>query len=163
MAARPAIRPVFHPPAAQKSGRPKARPSDAAAIRHLFHIRNGLSKYRPRSLTPGGLAPTLRCRDGINIVTNTQLYLAIGVPFFSLLVVFLMNNRSIDALRSESKNGIDALRSEMREFDARFDRLDTRFDRMDARFDALERDLREFYGTQRHQDKAIERLEAGGK
>ena len=83
-------------------------------------------------------------------MTNTQLYLAIGVPFFSLLVVFLMNNRSIDALRSESKNGIDALRSEMREFSARFDRLDTRFDRMDARFDALERDLREFYGTQRH-------------
>jgi len=73
-------------------------------------------------------------------MTDQQLYFAIGVPFFSLLVVFLMNNRSIDALRTEMRDG---------------------FTRMDSRLDRIERDLREFYGTQRQHEKAIERLEAG--
>ena len=71
-------------------------------------------------------------------MTNAQLYLAIGVPFFSLLVVFLMNNRSIDSLRSEMRDG---------------------FARLDAHLGQIERDLREFYGTQRQHDSRLDAIE----
>ena len=47
-------------------------------------------------------------------MNNTQLYLSIGLPLFTLLLVFIANNRAIDALRSEMKTGSDALRSEMK-------------------------------------------------
>ena len=85
-------------------------------------------------------------------MSNTQLYLAIGVPFFSLLVVFLMNNRSTDAMRSEMREAFGRI-------DTRLDRMDARFDRMDSRFDSLERDLREFYGTQRQHDTRLDAIE----
>ena len=71
-------------------------------------------------------------------MTDAQLYLAIGVPFFSLLVVFLMNNRSIDALRSETRDG---------------------FARIDAHLGQIGRDLREFYGTQRQHDSRLDVME----
>ena len=102
------------------------------------------------------MALVLASRGGSKPMNNTQLYLAIGVPFFSLLVVFFMNNRSIEAMLTEMREGFGRI-------DSRLDRMDARFDRMDSRFDSLERDLREFYGTQRqHYTRlnAIERKQA---
>ena len=78
-------------------------------------------------------------------MTDAQLYLAIGVPFFSLLVVFLMNNRSIDALRSEMRDG--------------FARIDARFVQIDGHLGNIQRDLREFYGTQRQHDNRLDAIE----
>lgn len=78
-------------------------------------------------------------------MTNTQLYLAIGVPFFSLLVVFLLNNRSIDILRAEMREG--------------FAGTNTRMDRIDIRLDHIERDQREFYAVQRQHDTRLEAIE----
>jgi hypothetical protein len=64
------------------------------------------------------------------MLTNAQLYLAIGLPVFSILVVWLgstmMNNRAINALGQR----IDDLRAEMR---TGFDGVNNRLDRLETR------------------------------
>ena len=68
-------------------------------------------------------------------MSSAQFYLAIGLPIFSILLVWLgstvANNRAINALGQR----IDDLRSEMRAgfaaVNARIDRLETRFDRIE--------------------------------
>jgi hypothetical protein len=68
-------------------------------------------------------------------MTNVQFYFAIGVPFFTILVVWLgtaLLNRSafhslnlrIDDLRSEMKAGFDALSQRLERLEARLDRID---------------------------------------
>jgi len=73
------------------------------------------------------------------MMTNVQLYLAIGLPVFSILIVWLgstmMNNRAINAFGQR----IDDLRSEMR---AGFDGVNVRLDRLEARFDRIEDEVR---------------------
>jgi hypothetical protein len=73
------------------------------------------------------------------MMTNVQLYLAIGLPVFSILIVWLgstmMNNRAINALGQR----IDDLRSEMR---AGFDGVNNRLDRLETRFDRVEDEVR---------------------
>ena len=72
-------------------------------------------------------------------MTNVQLYLAIGLPVFSILVVWLgstmMNNRAINALGQR----IDDLRAEMR---TGFDGVNNRLDRLETRFDRIEDEVR---------------------
>lgn len=72
-------------------------------------------------------------------MTNLQLYLAIGLPVFSILVVWLgstmMNNRAINALGQR----IDDLRSEMR---TGFDGVNNRLERLETRFDRIEDEVR---------------------
>ncbi len=72
-------------------------------------------------------------------MTNVQLYLAIGLPVFSILVVWLgstmMNNRAINALGQR----IDDLRAEMR---TGFDGVNNRLDRLGTRFDRIEDEVR---------------------
>jgi hypothetical protein len=73
------------------------------------------------------------------MMTNVQLYLAIGLPVFSILVVWLgstmMNNRAINALGQR----IDDLRAEMR---TGFDGVNNRLDRLETRFDRIEDEVR---------------------
>jgi hypothetical protein len=73
------------------------------------------------------------------MLTNAQLYLAIGLPVFSILVVWLgstmMNNRAINALGQR----IDDLRAEMR---TGFDGVNNRLDRLETRFDRIEDEVR---------------------
>ncbi|MGD0479354.1 MAG: hypothetical protein ABSA42_04230 [Terracidiphilus sp.] len=73
------------------------------------------------------------------MMTNVQLYLAIGLPVFSILVVWLgstmMNNRAISALGQR----IDDLRAEMR---TGFDGVNNRLDRLETRFDRIEDEVR---------------------
>ena len=72
-------------------------------------------------------------------MSNLQPYLAIGLPVFSILVVWLgstmMNNRAINALGRR----IDDLRSEVR---AGFDGVNNRLDRLETRFDRIEDEVR---------------------
>ncbi len=94
-------------------------------------------------------------------MTNTQFYFAIGVPFFTILVVWIggtIANRgaigdlssstraAIDDLRSETRGGINDLRSGLRAgFDSvnrRLDGLESRFDRLEARFDRMDTEIR---------------------
>jgi methyl-accepting chemotaxis protein len=83
------------------------------------------------------------------MMTSAQFYLAIGLPIFSILLVWLgstvANNRAINALGQriddlgqrigDLNQRIDDLRSEMRAgfaaVNARIDRLETRFDRIE--------------------------------
>jgi hypothetical protein len=73
------------------------------------------------------------------MMTNLQLYLAIGLPVFSILVVWLgstmMNNRAINALGQR----IDDLRAETR---AGFEGVNNRMDRLETRFDRVEDEIR---------------------
>lgn len=83
-------------------------------------------------------------------MTNAQFYVAIGVPFFTILMVWLgtsMSNRrsiddlraSIEALRSEMHASIEALRSEMK---MGFDAVNQRLDRVEARMDRIDNEIR---------------------
>jgi hypothetical protein len=84
-------------------------------------------------------------------MTNIQFYFAIGLPIFSILVVWLgsttMNNRAINALGQR----IDDLRSEMK---AGFEGVNSRLDRLETRFDRIEDEVRKDH------ESRISRLEA---
>jgi hypothetical protein len=84
------------------------------------------------------------------MMTSAQFYLAIGLPIFSILLVWLgstvANNRAIgalgqriDDLRSEMRAGIGDLRSEMR---SGFSNVSDRLDRLETRFDRVEDEVR---------------------
>jgi len=90
-------------------------------------------------------------------LTNQQLYLAIGIPSFLVILAwvtsFVQNNRTdakIDALRAEMSAKLDGLRSEMF-----------------AKFDALRAEMfhefKEFYRTLGQHDGQIEALKKEGK
>ena len=69
-------------------------------------------------------------------MTNTQFYFAIGVPFFTVLLVWIggtiANRGAIGDLRSEMRTGFDGINRRLDGLESRFDRLETRFDRMDT-------------------------------
>ncbi|HTD57008.1 MAG TPA: hypothetical protein VK670_16575 [Silvibacterium sp.] len=94
-------------------------------------------------------------------VTNIQFYFAIGIPFFTILVVWIggtVANRAaigdlraemrsaIDDSRSENRSAINYLRSEMKAgFDSvnrRLDGMESRFDRLEVRFDRMDNEIR---------------------
>ena len=85
------------------------------------------------------------------MMTNVQFYLAIGLPVFSILLVWLgstlLNNRAINALGQR----IDDLRSEMR---SGFDGLNDRLGRMETRFDHIADEVRKDH------ESRLSRLEA---
>ena len=92
-------------------------------------------------------------------MTNTQLYLAIGVPFFTLLVVLLTNNHSMKLLGDrigDLGSRIDGLGKEL---GSRIDGLDSRLGRLETKVDAISTDLREFYATQRQHETRLDSLE----
>ena len=94
-------------------------------------------------------------------MSSAQFYFAIGLPIFSILLVWLgstvANNRAINALgqriddlrsemragigdlRSETRSGIGDLRSEVR---AGFAGVNERIDRLETRFDRVEDEVR---------------------
>ncbi len=69
-------------------------------------------------------------------MNNTQFYLTLGVPFFTLLLVDLtsvISNRSaINDLRSEMRSGFEAIRSEMRTMNERIGRIEQKQDALDT-------------------------------
>ena len=94
-------------------------------------------------------------------MSNTQFYLTLGVPFLTLLLVYItsvISNRSaINDLRSEMRAGFDALRSEMHgssdalrsetgalrsEMHLGFGSMNERLSRIEQRLDLLDTDVR---------------------
>ncbi len=73
-------------------------------------------------------------------MTNTQYYIAVGIPFFTILLVWLgtsvSNKHSADAMRAAIEALGVSIRAEMKTgFDAvnrRLDRLETIVDRIDG-------------------------------
>ncbi|MGA2537489.1 MAG: hypothetical protein ABSF53_15835 [Terracidiphilus sp.] len=77
------------------------------------------------------------------MMSNIQFYFAIGLPVFSILLVWLgstvANSRAIGALGQR----IDDLRSEMKaEIKAGFEGVNNRLDRLETRFDRVEDEVR---------------------
>ena len=75
-------------------------------------------------------------------MTNTQYYISIGVPFFTILLVWLgtsvSNRNNMDAVRAS----IDALAVSLRaEMKLGFDAVNQRFDAVNQRIDAVEKRL----------------------
>lgn len=96
------------------------------------------------------------------IMTNVQFYFAIGLPVFSILIVWLgstiMNNRAINGLASRIDDSnrslsqrIDDLRAEMR---AGFAGVNERLGRLETRFDRIEEEVRKDH------ESRLSRLEA---
>ena len=83
-------------------------------------------------------------------MTTPQFYVAIGLPIFFILLVWLgstvANNRAIGALGQrigDLNQRIDDLRSEMRsQMKAGFDGVNARLDRLETRFDRIEDEVR---------------------
>ena len=69
-------------------------------------------------------------------MSNTQFYFAIGVPFFTVLLVWIggtvANRSAINDLRSEMRTGFNGVNHRLDGLESRFDRLEARFDRMDT-------------------------------
>ena len=80
-------------------------------------------------------------------MSNTQSYFALGVPFFTLLIVYftsVISNRSaISDLRGEMRAAVNDLRSEMRSgFADLRSELGARLDRIEKKQDALDSEIR---------------------
>ena len=87
-------------------------------------------------------------------MTNTQLYLAIGLPCFSILIVWLgttLSNRqamkgvskSIDDLGTSLRSEITALGTSLRaEMKAGFDAVDQRLTRLETAVDQINYEIR---------------------
>jgi hypothetical protein len=103
------------------------------------------------------------------MMTSAQFYFAIGLPVFSILLVWfgstVANNRAIGALvqriddlrsemrsgRSEMRSALDDLRSEMK---TGFEAVNRRLDRLETRFDRIEDEVRKDH------EARLSRLEA---
>jgi hypothetical protein len=86
------------------------------------------------------------------LVTNQQLYLAIGIPMLfnaSLLglVVALMHAK-FDGINSKFDSKFEALDSKFEAIDTKFEAINTKFEAVYARFDAIDRrfdDMRDLW------------------
>ena len=96
------------------------------------------------------------------MMTSAQFYVAIGLPIFSILLVWVgstvANNRAISALGQRIDDlgqglgqRIDDLRTEMR---AGFAAVNARIDRLENRFDHIEDEVRKDH------ESRLSRLEA---
>ena len=65
-------------------------------------------------------------------MNNTQFYFALGVPFFSLALMFIVTTVS-------NRAGLNDLRSDMR---AGFSDLGARMDRIEKRLDVIDTEIR---------------------
>ncbi len=73
-------------------------------------------------------------------MTNVQFYFAIGVPFFTILVVWIgttvANRGALHDLRSEMRTGFEFVGQ-------RFDRLESRIDRLETKLDRIDTEIRQ--------------------
>ena len=79
-------------------------------------------------------------------MSNTQFYFSLGVPFFTVLVVWIgstiANRSAVNDLRSEMRAGFDSMGKRIDTLSERIDRLEARIDRLETRLDRLDTDIR---------------------
>lgn len=82
--------------------------------------------------------------EHFRLVTNEQLYIALGVPllFNATLIAFVVAflNAKIEKVEARFDAKFDAVNSQFAAVNARLDAMDKRFDGIDKRFDDM-RDL----------------------
>ena len=98
------------------------------------------------------------------MVTDVQLYLAIGVPTFAVLVGILMNvvyQNAVNSRFSSMEARFSSMENRLSNFeartDARFNHLEAR---MDARFNGLEMKFETLTGAVVDLDNRVTRIEA---
>jgi tetrahydromethanopterin S-methyltransferase subunit G len=80
-------------------------------------------------------------------MNNSQLYLAIGIPTFSVILAWISSRADVKELRAEMNRRFDEVDRRFEMVDRRFEAVDRRFDAMDRRFDAVDAELRYFHGS----------------
>jgi len=71
------------------------------------------------------------------MMSNTQLYLSVGLPVLAILISLLIQLQAVNSLRV----GVD---KRMDGFDKRMDGFDSRMDRFEKRMDAFDRRMERF-------------------
>ena len=80
-------------------------------------------------------------------MTNTQLYLSIGLPILTVITGFLLNWRTLSSFRAEVNRRFDGVDKRMDRTDARIDRVDARIDHVDTELAAIRNHLTTFYSV----------------
>ena len=105
-------------------------------------------------------------------MTTTQFYVGLAIPatialmsFVAIILGFFSNNKRLDDLRADMKEGFARVDARFDQVNARFDQVNGRIDQTNGRIDQtngridkLGEDYTRFYGEQRRQDEAIETL-----
>ncbi len=89
-------------------------------------------------------------------MTNTQLFIAVGVPVLVMIVGFVLQGRSIDNLRNEMLARFEAANQRI---DSNFNALNTRIDGLERRIGVIESDLRQFYSITGNHEGRISAFE----
>lgn len=84
-------------------------------------------------------------------MTNTQLWLSIGIPSFLILLSWIQTNNRLSDLRLYFE-------ARFSEVNRRFDEVERRFDRVESRIRVLEADYREFYGMEKKLEGRVDEL-----
>ena len=100
-------------------------------------------------------------------MTNTQLFIAVGVPVLVMIVGFVLQNRAfhgeLNGLRSEMLARFDAvngrIESNFNALNARIDGLEKRIDGVEKRISVIEADLRQFYSITGNHEGRISAFE----
>ena len=72
------------------------------------------------------------------MMSNTQLYLSVGLPILAILISLLIQLQSVNALRVSVDKRMDGFDHRLDGFEKRMDRLDSRMDGFDRRMERFE-------------------------
>jgi hypothetical protein len=72
------------------------------------------------------------------MMSNTQLYLSVGLPVLAILISLLIQLQAVNALRVSVDKRMDGFDKRMDGFEKRMDRLDSRMDGFDRRMERFE-------------------------
>ncbi len=78
------------------------------------------------------------------MMSNTQLYLSVGLPVLAILISLRIQLQAVHTLQSSVDKRMDGFDKRMNGFDTRMDRLERRMDRFDSRMDAFDRRMERF-------------------
>jgi hypothetical protein len=93
-------------------------------------------------------------------VTDLQLYLAIGIPAFIVLIGILMNAIQYNSLNARFNSLEGTVNSRFNNVDGRFNSVETRLSGMDARFNRLDDKFETLIGKVIDVDNRVTRIEA---
>ncbi len=98
-------------------------------------------------------------------MTTAQFYVGLAIPatialmsFVAIILGFFSNNKRLDDLRADMKEGFARVDARFDQVNGRIDQTNGRIDQTNGRIDKLGEDYTRFYGEQRRHDEAIETL-----
>jgi uncharacterized membrane protein (DUF106 family) len=73
-----------------------------------------------------------------SMMSNTQLYLSVGLPVLAILISLLIQLQSVNMLRVSVDKRMDGFDKRMDAFEKRMDRFESRMDGFDRRMERFE-------------------------